>query len=185
MVEIQHKGIIDRMHRDTRIQPVLTLPREFGKVIVPVLQVNPPTRPTIVKFTPTEAELAAGITVPAGVKWKLKSIFFIWTSDVNAGNREIIVILDSSTGGISLFRVASRNFQAASLATNYNFFIGAANVGSSSGETQTIPLPDITLLEGDNIIAKDSASIAVGDTLTLASVIIEEENLIDGEIESR
>lgn len=42
MVEIQSKEVIDKMSDELKVQPALLLPRELGKMIVPVYNVNPP-----------------------------------------------------------------------------------------------------------------------------------------------
>jgi len=41
MVDIQSKEIIDKMSDDLKVQPAMQLPRELGKQILPVYNVNP------------------------------------------------------------------------------------------------------------------------------------------------
>jgi len=139
----------------------------------------------IVTFTPNEAQFANGIAVPGGKKWKLKLVHIEWTSDVNAGNRVIeLRIRDQGVGGVDIYKAASRNNQAASLVTHYNFVIGISHVGSGSGLHQTIPLPDLSLTEGMLITLADSASIAAGDSIAHGYIYVEEESVLENEIES-
>jgi len=156
---------------------------EAGRMLVPVI--THPILPLIVTFTPTETEFATGIRVPAGKKWKLKQIFFVWTSDANAGNRVLELRITDGFTSFESLRIASRNNQATGIVTNYNFAIGLSHVGSGSGLHQTIPLPsELFLLEGSRIRIADSAAIAVGDSLTGGWICVEEENILEDEVEN-
>lgn len=157
------------------------LDSEAGRMLVPVI--THPIPPLIVSFTPTEAQWASGIPVPAGKKWKILLANVGWISDVNAGNREIMIqIFDA---GNMLVEHASRNFQAASLQVNYCFFVGAPSVGSSSGLFQSIAIPDLFLTEGQLITIVDFSGIAAGDTVDNSLLIVEEEDILENEIETR
>lgn len=183
MPAIRNLQLIKKFTDFLQLKHTDMLDSEAGKMLIPVVSV--PILPTRVQFTPTEAELATGIRVPAGVKWKLKSIFVRWTSDVNAGNREIRIVINNPDTGNGIFINRSRNFQAASLVIDYNFFVGANDVGSASGGSQVISIPDINLVEGTRITVTDFAVISAGDTATLSTFVVEEETLTEIEAVDR
>lgn len=173
------KKIVEALQLDVNLEET---PYAIGKTFVPVIPLKIP--PKTILFTPTEAEWIAGFNVPAGKKWRIISASILWTSDVNAGNREIIFRIRQ--GSNILFVGSSRNFQVASTGVIYSFFIGAGNVGSSSAEFQTVEIPkDLILSNNAQIQVFDNAGIAAGDTLTFSTLVVEEEELISGEIETR
>lgn len=183
MPNIRNLELIRKFTRFLGFKANDMLSSEAVNMIQPVVSI--PILPTIVKFTPTEAEFAAGIIVPSGVKWRILSAFINWTSDVNAGNREIRMLVNNPLTSERFFNVGSRNFQAASLTESYNFFPGANSVGSASASFQEIAIPDLILEEGTSIIINDASSIAAGDAVANATLVVEEETVVDGEIVDR
>lgn len=183
MPAIRNSELIKKFTDFFRLKTTDMLDSEAGRMLVPVVSV--PINPTIVRFTPTEAEFDSGIRVPANRRWRIIAISFDWTSDVNAGNREIRILVNDPISGDRFFHLTSRNFQIASLTVAYNFFPLANSVGSASGLFQEISIPDMILSEGTRIIVDDSAAIAIGDTMTNACLIVEEEIAVDGEFVSR
>lgn len=160
------------------------LDSEAGRMLVPV--VNVPIPPKIIRFDLNEAQFFTGIVVPGGKSWKILNVYLEWTSDVNAGNREIALEIDKSGDGTldNQFFVASRNFQAASLTQMYNFFPGASDTGSASATTQNISIPpNLVLTERNAIYVFDNASIAVGDTVANGTLLIEETDLMENQFE--
>lgn len=183
MPAIRNSELIKKFTDFFRLKTNDMLDSEAGRMLVPVVSV--PILPTIVRFTPTEAELATGIDVPSSRKWRILSLFLRWTSDANAGNREIKILVNDPVTGERMFENASRNFQAASLAVGYNFFPDGNSVGSSSGLFQEIAIPNVILSEGSRITVSDGEGIAAGDTVTNATLIVEEEIVTDGEFIER
>lgn len=160
-----------------------SLDSEAGALLLPVI--THPILPLIVTLAPTEAQFAAGIFVPAGKKWRLQLVHLDWTSDVNVGGRVITIRITDGNTGIVLYRLGSRNFQAASLSIDYQFGIGLTHTGSASGLHQTIPLPaDLVLLEGTEIVITDEAGIAVGDTVAGGFICVTEEDTLENEVEN-
>lgn len=60
MVDIQSKEVIDKLSRDLKVQPAMQLPRELGKQIVPVFNVNPER---LIKMAGATASDATSATV--------------------------------------------------------------------------------------------------------------------------
>lgn len=179
---IRNSSLIKKFTDFFKLKVTDSLSSEAGRQFVPVI--THPILPLIVTLTPNESEFSSGIVVPAGKKWKVKQIHFTFTSDVNAGNRELQLRFIDGGANVISYLVASRNFQAASLIVDYNFGVGLSHVGSSSGLHQTIPLPDFVLLEGSSIQIVDVNAIAVGDTIAQGYICIEEEDVLEDEVES-
>lgn len=183
MGQIRNLRLINKFFNFFNLKAADRIGAETGNIFVPVISTTIP--PLRVRFAPTEAQFAAGITVPAGKKWRVLNCIVSWASDVTAGNREIVLQaseVDSVNSISAVFFVGSRNFQAASLTTLYSWYLGAGSpVGSSSGVFQTLPLPDTWLPERTVISVTDNAAIAAGDTLTGGGLIVEEEEMFDGE----
>lgn len=158
---------------------------EVGDKIVPVVAIKIPS--TFLRLTPTEAQMRAGVQVPSGKKWKIISIRILWVSDVNAGNREIILEIYSPDFNTAMMAIASRNFQPASVSVSYSFFAGAGDpVGSSSGDIQTLPLPEkLWLQENSHILLYDFVEFAAGDTVPEVEWVIEERDAGSDEFEER
>lgn len=167
------KKIVDAYQLDANLEEI---PSKVGSTFLPVIPL--PIPPTIVMFRPTKTEWSNGIRVPSGKKWKILSAHVKWTSDINAGNREIRLLVVTGDGNNNIFVAVSRNFQTASLILHYSFFPEAVHVGSASGTFQSIPFPkDLLLIPNQRITIVDDAAIAVGDTLTESTLIVEESDL--------
>lgn len=175
------KKIVDAFQLDANLEQ---LPNKVASSFVPVINLKIP--PKIVHFKPTEAELDNGITVPSGKKWRIIALWIQWTSDANAGNRQIFVDFYEPTPSVQSISVESRNFQIASKVIRYSFFIGAGDpVGAANAEAQSLPLPqDFFLTAGGQIFAGDREGIAVGDA-ALSRLVVEESDLDTDEYEER
>lgn len=64
MVEIQSKEVIDKMSDELKVQPAMLLPRELGKMIVPVFNVNASILTKLLKFVnATASDTTAAETI--------------------------------------------------------------------------------------------------------------------------
>lgn len=182
MPAIRHSQLFKKFTDFFQLKTNDFLDSEAGRMLVPV--VNVPIPPLIRRFDLSEVDFFTGIAVPAGKKWRILNIHIAWTSDVNAGNREIALEIDKTTNLDNQLFVAARNFQAASLVVNYNFFPGASNTGSASGLFQDISIPpDLILTENNSIYVFDNAGIAGGDTAANGTLLVEETDVLEGELD--
>ena len=173
------KKIVDALQLDVNLEKT---PYAVGSTFVPVISLKIP--PKIVIFRPTEAEFVAGFIVPAGKRWRVLLAQIGWNSDGNAGNREIVLEIWDNIDKV--IRFASPNYQIASKSVNYSFFGGAPNIGSPSGLIQSISIPEKLLLtQGDGLSVYDYTGVAVGDTVSSAILVVEEEDVFPGEVEER
>jgi len=128
---------------------------------------------TIVNFTDWqiwhESDLTANdndktITVPAGYEWQVLWVYVEYTSDANAGNRQLeLRILDA--GGNTIGQVRPGTTQAASLTRNYMFAPSLADlVGFRDTDYLMTPFPptvflpagySIQMLDNNNVSAAD------------------------------
>jgi len=175
MVEIQHKDIVDRMHRDTLIQPAAALPRELGKMIVPTLQVNPvPVFKEITDITANDANKT--INVPAGKQWRFKYGHMLYKSSADVGNRTIeLRIVDA--GNQILWRIRAANTVAASATESFSFAPQGLTAVEDSALFHLIPIPrDCIMAAGFGIRIFDASSIDLdGDDLDIRFMVEESD----------
>ena len=169
------KKLVDALQMDAQLEEI---PKKIATSFVPVIPLEIP--PKIVFLQPVEAGNTLGAKVPAGKKWKVLHIGFRYVSDVNAGNRELVLEVTDGIAGNDILFIAVANFQPASKTLHYTFGPGLSLAESESGLFQTIPLPERFYHGGDEFFIFDDANIAVGDAFSVASFIVEETDDFDG-----
>lgn len=177
MVDIQSKDIIDRMHTDTKIQPAMQLPREFGKQILPVLQVNPlPVIKQISDVAVNDSDKT--FTIPSGKQWKLLYGEVVLTSTATVGNRRMSVQFRDENNNV-LYLIEAINTQAPSATERYA--LGQfGDVGESVATRHLLPIPnEAILLENFDIRILDSVAVdPAADDMTIR-LMVEESDAVD------
>lgn len=87
MVDIQSKEIIDKMSEDLKVQPAMQLPRELGKQILPVFNVNANKIINVVERTSSASSGTSTImTTDLNRDFFLTDVWVSGTADVTADN---------------------------------------------------------------------------------------------------
>lgn len=92
MVDIQSKEIIDKMSDELKVQPAMQLPRELGKQILPVYNVNPVRNVQIRQASSVVTGTLVMHTTSATKRTFLTSVSLNNQSDVVANNVSIDII---------------------------------------------------------------------------------------------
>jgi len=171
MVDIQHKGIIDRMDRDTRIQPSMALPRKLRNDIQPVLQVNPQAEIKVISDAIANVNDKT-FTVPKGKAWKILYGFITLTTTADVGNRRIAVSVRDENNNI-LYDIRSLNVQIASTTENYALGQFGENV-ETLAQRHLLPIPvNLILDSGFDINIADPGDIEDADDMIVRFVVEE------------
>ncbi len=109
MVDIQSKEIIDKMSDELKVQPAMLLPRELGKEILPVYNVNPPRIVNVVAEASGATTTAFTIfTTPTNRDFFLTHIGTSVSKDVSC---DLTLITIQGTIGGQVVRFISDRFQ--------------------------------------------------------------------------
>jgi len=176
MVDIQSKDIVDRIWKDTKVQPAMAIPRALNPSIQPVLEVNPqPLIKVILDNALNDSDKR--IIVPAGKSWKVLYGLARLTTTADVGNRQLrFRILDISNN--AFVDLNALNVQAASTTDDYNFG-QFGDVAESVAVRHTIPIPvNLVLDSGFQIHVLDTAGIEpAADDLLLRFVVLESDTI--------
>ena len=95
---------------------------------------------------------------------KINSLNVEYTSDANAGNRQLTVDIQDAAGD-SILTLKVGAVQVASKVYDHSFNAAFARETTVVGDALLCSLPDnLVLANGDNVVISDSAGIAVGDS---------------------
>ena len=113
------------------------------------------------------------ITVPSGVVWKIKSIFFQLVTNSTVATR--ITVLQITDGTNIVFRsMISGAGQAASLTGNYTWAPGQLVPGTANVASYQAAIPqDLVLLPGF-VISTATISLQTGDQYGTLSLLVEQ-----------
>lgn len=153
MVDIQSKEVIDKMSQDLKVQPSMMLPRELGKMIIPVYNVNP---------------VAGLFTIRSGTASDATTATIIATSSTK---RTFLTSINLS--------VAKSVASPSIVSTVQAFVIGKGNqnihqiryeplTAGQFTDSITYPIP-IELEQGTNVLVTNSSATASIDTTATIS----------------
>lgn len=113
-------------------------------------------------------------TVPSGKSWRVLTVFVNLTTTATVGNRQVEVRY--TNGADSAVAVMSAGaVQAASLARNYTFGLGLADLTAfRDTDKLTGPLPDAALPEGYKVRVYDRAAVDAAADDMHVRVLVEE-----------
>lgn len=177
MVEHQSKDIVDRIHKDTKIQPASSFPKTVNPSIQPVLNVNP--EPKIIVISDAGAnDSDKTFTVPVGKQWKLLYGRMIFVTTATIGDRRMVFLFRDPNDNI-IYEILSASVQTASLTEQYTFG-NFGDVGELTGGFHTMPIPINSILpEGFDIRIFDRNAVAVAADDLNISLVIEETDGIE------
>lgn len=172
MPAIRNSFLIKRFTDFFKLKTNDFLDSEAGRMLVPVI--TEPIPVNIVEISDVVLNENDKIfTVPAGKQWKLLHAFASFTSDANAGNRRIILIIRNPADS-SLWLARALNVQVASTTENYNFQRGIQEATEASATLHFVPLPlEVILPAGFDIRIRDENNIAAGDDMTVRMLVEE------------
>lgn len=111
-------------------------------------------------------------TVPAGARWRLRSMRFALVTDATAANREVVLTLDNGTLA-AYARIPSGANQAASLTHGYTFALHTQKIAPGVALAHALPLPDVILMPG-SLIRTVTTNIQATDNYGAPTYIVEE-----------
>jgi len=174
VLDIQSKGILDRMHADTKSQPYTELPRELGKQILPVLEVNPhPVIREIVDVGLNDSDKT--FTVPKGKQWKFLYGHFVFAATATVGNRRLVFRVTNANGD-TMFESFAQALQTANSTDDYSLSQYGAVIESPTNHHE-FPIP-VNLILNENFLVRilDLTAVDVeADDLTIRFVVEETE----------
>jgi len=137
------------------IQPVQILPNIIAIEIPPVPSAG--------------AEWA--FDVPGGQIWKIQSLSFVFTTDVNVANRRVTLVFEHQAGGNIFFRTPNQNIQTASNALRYSAGPGL-DVSGAGGGTELLSLPAGFTIPQTSRIRSVTDSIQATDAFTQIVILL-------------
>jgi len=138
MVDIQSKEVIDKISDDLKIQPSMTIPRELGKIIMPVFVVNSERGGQIVEsFTSTTTGPSTIFTTPTDRDFFLQSAFLSIDDDVTSnGLAANLTITPFAQGATNIIRLHKLTLTATS--KELSNFYGERGIRLARGSTVVI-----------------------------------------------
>jgi hypothetical protein len=110
-------------------------------------------------------------TVPASTEWEILSIWIELSTTATAGNRQITVERQDSTGDVT-GKFLAGIVQTASLAKEYMFAPGLQLMTAFVGAYLSFPLPPMFLSAGEKVRVYDSAAVdAAADDMVVQMVV--------------
>lgn len=129
--------------------------------------------------TAVQANPSAGadftITVPAGLAWRVRSVFAQLVTSGTVASRQVNLVIKDDQGNI-ITEVAASGTQAASLTGSYTFAANEPLAGASN--TFVIPIPQDLVLPESFTIGSSTGSIQTGDQWQNITVLAEESTVL-------
>jgi len=119
------------------------------------------------------------LTVPADTWWVIKSIWVEYTSDGNAGNRQLQVDIRDDAADV-IFQMRTGLVQAATLTRYYALSPHVADLAAFRDTAYLMtPFPELTLAEAWSIRIFDNAAISVAGDNMILQVITETRTVLE------
>jgi len=121
--------------------------------------------------TDPAANVQISETVPAGARWRVVLMEMLLTTDANAANRSISLVIDDGVNPLA--QVSDNSVQAASL--THTYVAGAwGQIAAFGGSLHALVIPDMLTLPAGSRLRTTVGSFQVGDNWAAPQMLVEE-----------